>query len=390
MLYQRLKNISILFFCLVRYIFKGRSNKKKKNINTFLVVPTGKMGDMVCNTPVLNNIRKVKPQAKIVVVGSILNKEILNHSNLFDDYIQTDGFLQTILRIRRQRADFACITGPNFRGLAFLFLSGIPLIIAPEVKGGYCPTITFPYRILSKLVVLKFYFFGKYAPQEQLKLLEPAGIFTKDTEKVLGFSEEAKQKINIFFKNKDIIFGQDFLVGISPSAGNKIKKWSERKFAKLADYLYKNYKAKVIVVGGRNDVEEVNKMLSFLDKGTKVINILNQFNVDELKALISKLNLFISVDTGPIYIAEAFKVPTIDIVGPMDEREQPPASKIHKIVKLDNGMSPQLHVMNARVYNKEEARRQIDNITVEMVIEKIKEIILIIFNDQKANKRVNL
>ena len=37
------------------------------------------------------------------------------------------------------------------------------------------------------------------------------------------------------------------------------------------------------------------------------------------------VHLFISVDTGPIYIAEAFNVPTVDIVGPVDENVQPPA-----------------------------------------------------------------
>ena len=78
--------------------------------------------------------------------------------------------------------------------------------------------------------------------------------------------------------------------------------------------------------------------------------------------------MFISADTGPIYIAEAFDVPTVDIVGPMDEREQPPISPIHRIVVPPNRTKPQLHIMNARTYNREEAFRQVASITSAMVI----------------------
>ena len=65
-------------------------------------------------------------------------------------------------------------------------------------------------------------------------------------------------------------------------------------------------------------------MAEFLNPETQFVNTDGLFSLDELKALIQRLSLFISVDTGPIYIAEAFDVPTIDIIGPMDENEQPP------------------------------------------------------------------
>jgi len=115
-------------------------------------------------------------------------------------------------------------------------------------------------------------------------------------------------------------------------------------------------------------------MISYSSHSDKIINVLNKFSLNELKAFISKLNLFISVDTGPIYIAEAFGVPTVDIVGPMDEREQPPIGEKHKIV-VSKRTKPELHVMNARVYNEKEALKQINDITSDMVIKEINDII---------------
>ena len=133
-----------------------------------------------------------------------------------------------------------------------------------------------------------------------------------------------------------------------------------------------------MIIGGENDKREAEEMVGFLGKNTKIINTTGLFNIDELKALISKLSLFISVDTGPIYIAEAFGVATIDITGPIDEKEQPPIGRIHKIVKIENREKPELYVMNARVYNKKEAKRQVDEISVDMVIEKFEELMKIL------------
>ena len=85
-----------------------------------------------------------------------------------------------------------------------------------------------------------------------------------------------------------------------------------------------------------------------------------------------------------MYIAEAFGVPTVDIIGPIDEREQPPTGEMHKIVKLESRASPELFVMNASIYDKNEARRQVELISVNMVKEKTDEIIA----DMKIRKNI--
>jgi hypothetical protein len=67
-------------------------------------------------------------------------------------------------------------------------------------------------------------------------------------------------------------------------------------------------------------------------------------------------------------------VPTIDIIGSMDENEQPPIGEKHKLVYLKDRI-PEIHIMNARMYNRKEARRHIEEITPEMVCPYIKELL---------------
>ncbi len=367
----RLKNILLLLFSFIRFLFNGRANKQIVFPKQILIVQLAKIGDMVCTTPMFRAIKAKYPTVKVCVIGDKTNKKVLEDNKDVDEYIVFDrNIIGLIKKIRNKKVDFACITGPDTIGLAILYLSSVQCIVAPNVVGGKSIQ-TKTYEKLKNLVLTKQHRMGSYAPREYLRLLEPLNIITDDTTKHLSFSVKADEKVSDFFKERDISYTDDFIVGISPSAGNKVKKWSEEKFAKIADYIYKKYNAKIILIGESNDVEEVEKMISALDVDTKVINALKVFNIYELKALISKMDMFISVDTGPIYIAEAFKVPTIDITGPIDEKEQPPIGVFHRVVTPKSRKKPELHVMNAREYNRVEALRQIESITVDMVANEV-------------------
>ncbi len=163
---------------------------------------------------------------------------------------------------------------------------------------------------------------------------------------------------------------------IAPGTGeNRVKLWGRDKFAALADHLHRKHRAIVAIIGGAGDAREAEEMVSFLNPATPFINTCGRFTIDELKAFIARLSLFISVDTGPIYIAEAFRVPTIDIVGPVDEREQPPRGKRHVAVVPPSRTRAELYVMNSRAHDAAEARRQSDAISAEAVIAAADELI---------------
>lgn len=370
---SKFKNLVILFSCVAKFIYSGKAIKKTANLSNILVVATSKLGDMVCRTPMFRAAKKEYPNSRLYVMGNEINKDLLAGNPNIDDYIvYQKKFFDLLRTFKKGNFDFACITEPNFTVLAALYLANIPLIAVPVIENGFSPYETRSYKIVRNFVVTKPYRMGSYAPREYLKLLEPIGIFVQNTEKYLYFSEAAEKRVINFLVSQNVNLNVDFLIGITPSAGNKIKEWSRDKFAKLANYIFDKYRSKIIIIGGPNDTE-VDEMISFIGRDTKFINARGLFNIEELKALISKLNLFISVDTGPIYIAEAFSVPTIDIIGPIDEREQSPVGKFHKIAVAQR-QKPELYVMNARVYNEKEAKRQIEAIGVEMVIDKFEEL----------------
>lgn len=328
-----------------------------------------KLGDMVCTTPVFRAIKKTYPNSKLYVIGNFVNKEVVSGNTDVDGYIvYSNNFKETRSFLEKENIDFAAITSPSTEMLALLYLSGIKTIVAPVIQNGYNPYETKSYKIIRSLVIKKPHTMGTYAPREYLRLLGPIGICEEDTTKHLVYSSTAKEKVENFMKDHGVDASSDFIVCISPSAGNDIKKWPAERFAILADYIYKNYNTKIIITGGENDKKEATGMISCINPNTKFIDTTCLFNIEELKALISSVNLLISVDTGPIYIAEAFEVPTIDIIGPIDEKEQPPIGKKHRIVMAPNRKRPELYVMNARTCDELEARKQALDITVDMVV----------------------
>jgi ADP-heptose:LPS heptosyltransferase len=384
-LLKRLHRVGLLIQCVATFIAHGKADETPGTIDRIVVVLTGKLGDVVCGTPVLRAIRRALPHAHIIVAGiSKIQKPVLNDSDLVDEYIDIetgDG----VEKLRNANADVAVITGPSFVPTAMAFASGIPLVVSARVVGGFSPSETKPYELMKKFVVTFPYDIKAYAPAERLKVLEPIGIFSSDTKKQLGFSEAAFHDVKKFFIDNHIDLDTDFVAAISPSAGNKIKEWPTGRFAKIADHLALKHNAKVVVIGGQNDHDLVNQTVSRVNQKASVISVTN-FNVDQLKAFMSMIHLFVAVDTGPIYIAEAFNVPTVDIVGPVDENVQPPRGPFHRNVIPPSRDQAQLSILNARVYNTEEAQRQTLSITVEAVVDQIDSLISDLHAARKGKK----
>lgn len=329
------------------------------------MVPTGKLGDVVCVTQVFSAVRKHLPQVHIIAAGnSKLHKPLLADSGLADEYLDLVE-VGAFERVKKCKADAGLVTGIDFKAAALFYLAGIPLVVAPKAVGVTSPEETRPYKILQNFIKTFPHNFGEYAPRERLKVLEPIGIFTSDTKKHLGFSEAGANKAS---ETVSHIYGSyKYLVGMSASAGNKEKQWPPEKFAEVAKYLIKKHNAHIVVIGGKNDITEINKLILSIENKSSITDT-NNFSIDELKAIISKLDIFIGVNTGPTYIAEAFDIPTVDLIGPVNAWDQPPQGQIHKMVFAPGKPEPLMSILKTRGHDPREAERIAQSTRVEDVV----------------------
>lgn len=375
---MRIKSIlirmTLILLCYLFFPFRGRAKGEIDTsvVQKILVLSLSQLGDMVSVTPLFHHVKNKYPSARLYVSGKAINKQVLEYNKDVDQYVifYEDKPWEFFKFLKKEKIDVALLIQTNFTSLALLYISGIKNIVAPTIVNGYSPFETKSYRLIRWLVTILPKSVGKNALDEHLKLLRPLGITDTGTERHLGFSNKAKESAQSFFKKQNISTTEDFIVMINPSSGNKIKNWPGDRFAKVADYIYEKYKAKIVVIGGPNDDEEVSVMLGALHPKTKVINTLNLFTIDELKAVTASADMFISVDAGPLYIAIAFDVPFIDILGPAPEYV-PPAGVFNRMVFDRNRKEPAIHPLNNRDNDYKEARRQAEAITAEMVTNEV-------------------
>lgn len=100
---------------------------------------------------------------------------------------------------------------------------------------------------------------------------------------------------------------------ISPCSSNKLRNWSNDNYAKIIDYISENYQAHVILCGGPSEfeiktAEAIEKLSNY-----PVTNITGQDTLKQLYALMKKVDLVISPDSGPMHIANAAGTPVIGL-----------------------------------------------------------------------------
>lgn len=368
----RIKNLAILFLCVLKFIFSGKAAKKVSNPKRFLIFQTtSNLGDMVFVTPMLRAIKVKYPQSKVYLVAKERGREILRYNKDIDEYIvYTNNIFKLIKKIRKEKIDFATTMNPGILGI--LYLSGIPSISAfsPSFRSN---TYSRSHNFLTKFLIGIQFQPGVYIPKQNLKLLEPLGIYNQDDQDArphLFFSKEAESKVLKVFSRNNINLGIDLIAAIAPGGSADIRWWGRDKFAALADYLFQKYNAKIFLIGAGSDKKPIEEMISFMDKKTPYVNLLNQ-PLDEFKSFLSKVNLIIGNDSGPMTIAKAFDIPSMVFIGPTDEREYHFSGPLNRIVKSNDRGKPLTNSLNWTVYDEKEARRQMDEITLEQAIQEL-------------------
>jgi len=109
------------------------------------------------------------------------------------------------------------------------------------------------------------------------------------------------------------------IIAVHIGARQKERLWSIEKFSQLISELLKK-NLYVILLGSIEDMERGNKILSFLKSvslGDKtLISLLGKTTLYQLASIISKCDLFIGHDSGPMHIACAVKTKVVALFGP--------------------------------------------------------------------------
>jgi len=152
----------------------------------------------------------------------------------------------------------------------------------------------------------------------KLDTLKKLGInlFNEDYELFLPFSFEKETKEIEELLKKSNITQKDFLVIIHLGVKEKYftRFWPFERWIETINYLEQDYNAQIIFIGGKNDIEETEKVI----KGLKFpsLNFIGKLSIKQTAALIERCDLFISTNSGPMWLAAALRKPQVVLCGP--------------------------------------------------------------------------
>lgn len=375
MKYSRSTTLLILLASLLKAVFVGRATRKPdippKSI--LAMVLTTNVGDMIFATTVFRAVKEKYPDCYLTVVGTKKNTITLAGNKDVDKYIVTpESVWSLIMLLKEAKASYGFSLTTSSFDIASMFLVGIRSIACFDVKNT-SGAHTKSYNLLKKLCIRVPYYIGKYCSQEYLRILEPIDVFSTNTSKHLFYSDETARKVQEKFLAQGIDIKKEKIAAISPGAGTKVKLWPADRFARVADFLTDNG-FKVAVIGGPGDKEEVALFKTSLVKTKEIVDA-STLSLEELFYFVSACKLLIANDSGPVYVAEAFKVPTLVVVGPTDEFEHPPHGPFNIVVtpnRLEEDPEMRGHIVG---YSEERAREQIKKVSVNDVIQSLQKLL---------------
>lgn len=363
---------SYLFYPLIK-LFIALS-KKNKGFKKILVIQAAKIGDFICSTHLFREIKKAYPNSYLTVMVNPMVRELAELNPYIDEVISISskdykgflGKLKFAKLIRKGRYNIGITLNPNMPFAVGLLWGLVPIRLS--VMPNFCG-LTF--RLASKFFTyLEPHVSGQLVVKTYLKLLNNIGIKADNITKEVYKSIEADKKVSEFLGliNKP-------LIGIAVSSGNKLKEIASKKIAEIIDKILKEIDAYIILIGSSQDKLKAQEVLSLVNSKERILDSTGRFNLEELPALLEKLSVFIGVDTGITYMADALKVPIVYIPGPIDTSEQRPVES--RIISVSYSLScmPCSFVFKTARFCKYNSRDCINLVSSEEIASSVKKLL---------------
>ena len=295
--------------CLFLSIFKIFEGKKINDLNNILVIQLWGLGETVLTLPAIGALRQRYKKSNIDMLATDRNKEVyFKNKNIDNIRILNLNPVSVWLFILGNFKKYDLVIDME----EYLNVSSIIAFFVGKRRIG------FSRGIRANLYTDKVGYNDKqHVVYTFLDLLKPLGIKEKACRlNKLNYLVNDKKNADNLLKKVNI-GKKDFLVGFGVGAAESAKSrmWPKERFAKVADYLIKKYKAKIILIGNNEEKKFINELQDLMERKNDSFNAAGLINVREMFYLISLCKMFIGNDSGPMHVAASQGVKTIGLFG---------------------------------------------------------------------------
>ena len=296
-----------LIWYLEKYFHGGlKIENKLSSIKNILIIKARGAGDLILATPILRNIKKLLPHAKIhVLVGN--GSSALLDNNPYVESVTSIGLDCSVEAIKKISRDF--------------IQHDLDLAINID---STTRTSRLLKKIPAKLKINRSYFFRdkntdilvgftntfRSVIERELDILRTIGL------------EPVDKHTEVFLDHNEIEWAQNFLrsnsfahnkktVLVSPISSLEIRDWGIEKFALLCKNLAIENNIQIIVNVAPKDIDRLKPLIKLVPEA-----LIFAGSIRELLGLINESDLLIGSDSGPSQFSIALNIPTITLNGP--------------------------------------------------------------------------
>ncbi len=274
-----------------------------------LVVQTAFLGDVVLTTPLLRELRRAHPEARISTLTTPLGAEALEGSPYVDDRLVFDkaaadrGLLGTWRVGRRLAAhgfDLAIVAHRSIRSGVLAKLSGARERIGFEgAPGAWAYTKRIPWRA------------DRHAVHRYLSLSPRRDAQDADPRPELPVLEAAHEAALALLRDAGV-GPDDAILAIAPGAAWRTKRWTQQGFADVARSA-RSLGMTPILLGSAREA----RLCEDIASGAAAGHVLaGRTPIPVLAALLARSRVLVSNDSGTGHVAAAVGTPVVTIFGP--------------------------------------------------------------------------
>lgn len=279
-----------------------------------LIIHKNWLGDILCQLPAVEAIRKAYPEAYLASIAPERCREILEAHPAIDEVIGFDE--------KKEHRSF-------FSKLAF----------AKQLRTGHWDRVYFLHRSRTRSFLLWLggvkerigygqgrQWFLTQAIAEPRQPLHQVDYFLYLISQS-GLSVDLNAKYRFYFSPKTSWTAREILRqrGLQPKtfmcfhlgANWEPKRWPAKHFAALADKIHETWHLPVVVTGSGDDLKLFLQMKNSIVKA-KLISLIGHTSLEQLGAVFQNALCLVTGDSGPMHIASGIGIPVIALFGPTD------------------------------------------------------------------------
>jgi len=284
-----------------------------------LVIPLRYIGDTVLSVPLLRALKEQYPDAAVDVMCSNTSRSLLETCPYIHQVLpEPRGLFKTLTLFKSEPYDAVFLMRKSVSMALVCQLAGIPIRVGYDKqrfpwgyrRRGWFLTHTVRYPSLKT---------DQYQADSHLGLIRTLDVPATDTQLELWTTPEDERIIDDLFQAHRL---QDKTLAVVHAVSASFGKSVEyAKFKSATESLLaENYT--ILFTGIATDRADIDRLIQMLNASNRLINVAGKTNLRQTVALFKRINLLLTVDSGPLHLGAAANVPKIiGVYGPTNEKQ---------------------------------------------------------------------